>query len=55
MTENYSDVTDPDMRLNIAIQEHVLVQLANLQTHPSVAAAIARGDVRFHGWVTAKD
>lgn len=43
MSENYGDVTDPDERLSIAIQEHVLMQIENLQTHPSVAAAIARG------------
>lgn len=51
MAENYAEVTDPAQRLNIAIQEHVLVQIENLQTHPSVAAAIARGAIRIHGWV----
>lgn len=51
MAENYADVTDPERRLNIAIQEHVLVQIENLQTHPSVAAGIARGSLRLHGWV----
>jgi carbonic anhydrase len=34
-----------------AVEENVLVQLAHLQTHPSVAAALAAGGLRLHGWV----
>jgi carbonic anhydrase len=34
-----------------AIEENVLVQIENLRTHPSVAAALSRGDLRLHGWV----
>jgi carbonic anhydrase len=30
--------------------ENVVVQLAHLRTHPSVAAAIARGELALHGW-----
>jgi carbonic anhydrase len=30
--------------------ENVLVQLAHLRTHPSVAAAIATGKLTLHGW-----
>jgi carbonic anhydrase len=30
--------------------ENVVVQIAHLRTHPSVAAAIARGEVALHGW-----
>ena len=26
-------------------------RLENLRTHPSVAAGIARGDLKLHGWV----
>jgi carbonic anhydrase len=37
--------------LNVAIQENVLVQLENLRTHPAVAAALAAGEVKLHGWV----
>jgi carbonic anhydrase len=48
--ENYTDYSGDDL-LNIAVQEHVLVQLENLQTHPSVAAKLARGDLALHGWV----
>lgn len=30
--------------------ENIVVQIAHLRTHPSVAAAIARGAVALHGW-----
>jgi carbonic anhydrase len=30
--------------------ENVIAQLAHLRTHPSVAAAIARGEMALHGW-----
>jgi len=30
--------------------ENVITQLAHLRTHPSVAAAIARGEMALHGW-----
>ena len=33
-----------------AAQENVVVQLAHLRTHPSVAAGIARGELALHGW-----
>ncbi|EPH41351.1 carbonic anhydrase [Streptomyces aurantiacus] len=33
------------------VRQNVAAQLANLATHPSVARALADGDVRLHGWV----
>lgn len=51
LAENYADLTDPEQRLNVAIQEHALVQLENLQTHPSVLAALSRDALRLHAWV----
>jgi carbonic anhydrase len=30
--------------------ENVVAQLTNLRTHPSVASAIARGEMSLHGW-----
>ncbi|QDU36150.1 Carbonic anhydrase 1 [Maioricimonas rarisocia] len=51
MSETSGEVDDPARRLELAIEQNVLVQLENLRTHPAVAAAIARGDVRLHGWV----
>jgi carbonic anhydrase len=49
--ENYSHIEEPRARLMAAIEENVLVQIENLRTHPSVAAALSRGDLRLHGWV----
>ena len=51
MDENYPEITDPDKRLYCTVEENVLVQLDNLRTHPTVAAAIARKEVKLHGWV----
>jgi len=30
--------------------ENIVAQLAHLRTHPSVAAAVARGEMALHGW-----
>jgi len=37
--------------LNALVHENVLVQLDNLLTHPTVAAAIEAKQLRVHGWV----
>ncbi|GAA4773786.1 carbonic anhydrase [Stakelama sediminis] len=48
------DCCSPDLdgteRVRALTLENVSAQLAHLRTHPSVAAAIARGDVTLHGW-----
>ena len=49
--ENYSHITDSQALLTATVEENVLVQIENLRTHPSVAAALMRGDVKLHGWV----
>ncbi len=49
--ENYGHITEPPARLMAAVEENVLVQLENLRTHPSVAAALSRQDLNLHGWV----
>jgi len=49
--ENHGHLTDPDERLTLTVEVNVLVQLENLRTHPSVAAAVGRGDLKLHGWV----
>jgi carbonic anhydrase len=36
---------------SLAIERNVLVQIDNLRTHPSVAAALARGELNVYGWV----
>jgi carbonic anhydrase len=50
LREKYSDRGNSAL-LTTAIEENVLVQLENLRTHPAVAAALARGKLKLHGWV----
>ena len=49
--ENYAHLQDQAEILTATIEENVLVQLENLRTHPSVAAALARRQLNLHGWV----
>jgi carbonic anhydrase len=49
--ENYEHLTEEDKRLTLTVEENVLVQLENLRTHPSVAAALGRKELKLHGWV----
>ena len=49
--ENYAEVTEFEKRLHLTVEENVLVQLDNLRTHPTVAAAIGRRQLELHGWV----
>jgi carbonic anhydrase len=49
--ENYTHLTDEEKRLTLTVEENVLVQLENLRTHPSVAAATSRKQLKLHGWV----
>lgn len=49
MATNHLDL-DEEARLARAVEVNVLAQIANLQTHPSVAAGLASGQVRLHGW-----
>ena len=48
--ENYSQFAGEAL-LEIAIREHVLVQIENLQTHPAVAVKLQRGELTLHAWV----
>jgi carbonic anhydrase len=40
-----------DALLDATIEENVLMQLENLQTHPAVAVALAQGQIKLHAWV----
>ncbi len=51
LTENYTHISNEQALLTATVEENVLVQLENLRTHPSVAAALMREDVKIHGWV----
>jgi carbonic anhydrase len=50
LAENYSDLSGEDL-LMAAVEENVLVQVENLRTLPSVAAKLAAGTIKLHGWV----
>jgi carbonic anhydrase len=50
MDENYGNLP-LEHRLNVAVQEHVLVQVENIQTHPAVAVKLQRGEIHVHAWV----
>ncbi len=43
------DVPEQEREI-LAVERNVIQQLRNLQTHPSVAARMATGNVVFHGW-----
>lgn len=49
VNECYPEMEDAE-RVRTAALENVVAQLAHLRTHPSVASAIARGEVALHGW-----
>lgn len=50
MAENYPNLA-AEHRLNVAVQENVLVQIENLQTHPAVAVKLQRNEISLHAWV----
>ena len=41
----------PSERLDRLTEQNVLMQLAHLKTHPSIAGALARGELTTSGWV----
>ena len=45
----YPEMPQGDLERAAAL-ENIVVQLAHLRTHPSVASAIARGELALHGW-----
>jgi carbonic anhydrase len=49
--ENYGHIVEREARLTATVEENVLVQLENLRTHPAVAAALSRDELKLHGWV----
>ncbi len=40
-----------DDLLRIVTEQNVLLQMRHVHSHPSVAAAVARGQLRVSGWV----
>ncbi|MCE9530921.1 MAG: carbonic anhydrase [Planctomycetes bacterium] len=41
----------PEALWKATVEENVLVQLESLRTHPCVAAGLAGGNLKLHGWV----
>ena len=54
VAENYADLKG-DALLETTVQEHVMMQIENLQTHPSMAAKLQRSELTLHGWVYGLD
>ena len=46
----HPDADDAE-RLTLLIRENVVAQMANLMTHPCVAAGMKAGSLTLHGWV----
>jgi carbonic anhydrase len=46
----YPNDLDPSLRAAALAQENVLFQIHHLRSHPSVAAALAKGELSLHGW-----
>lgn len=40
-----------EQRMQMLLEQNVILQLQHLRTHPSVAARIAKGNLQLHGWV----
>jgi carbonic anhydrase len=50
VNERYGHLSE-EARLNVAIQENVLLQLESLRTHPAAAQRLAAGTLNLHAWV----
>jgi len=44
------DMNDHD-RMLLLLEQNVLLQLTHLRSHPTVAVALAKGELQLHGWV----
>lgn len=49
LKETHGD-QDPHDLLDLAVEHHALMQIQNLQTHPSVAARLYAGTLQLHAW-----
>jgi len=51
MVDENHDCIEEHTKLQCLTEENVIAQLENLKTHPSVAVALARGDLQLYGWI----
>ncbi|MEM1433158.1 MAG: carbonic anhydrase [Pseudomonadota bacterium] len=42
---------DEATRMQMLLEQNVVLQLQHLRTHPAVATQLAKGEVELHGWV----
>jgi len=47
--DNYPHLSGSDRVRSLAM-ENITAQITHLRTHPSVASALARGEISLHGW-----
>ena len=45
------DDANDETRMKMLLEQNVILQIQHLRTHPSVAARLAKGDLKLHGWV----
>jgi len=38
-------------RMDMLLEQNVILQLQNLKTHPAVSNALAKGELTLHGWI----
>ncbi|MHA7872655.1 MAG: carbonic anhydrase, partial [Hyphococcus sp.] len=48
--ETGADLSDEE-RMQLLLEQNVILQLQHLRTHPAVAVRLAKGDLTLHGWV----
>jgi carbonic anhydrase len=51
VVEEIAPDADDQTRMKLLLEQNVILQLQHLKTHPSVAARLAKGDLKLHGWV----
>ncbi|ADM10211.1 carbonic anhydrase [Parvularcula bermudensis HTCC2503] len=51
IVKDQGDTLTPEAQMRMLLEQNVILQLRHLETHPSVAVRLARGDLRLHGWV----
>lgn len=48
--ELFPKASDAD-KMDMLLEQNVILQLQHLRTHPAVAVRLAKGDLTLHGWV----
>jgi carbonic anhydrase len=51
VTDTLVPEANHDLRLRVLTEQNVLLQMKQVRTHPSVAGALAKGELAISGWV----